>query len=56
MGTRVPPWHRDISNESLALIYFSRGAYRKSLEYQRAWLGTSNWVGEACPKVCPSDP
>lgn len=56
MGTRVPPWHRDISNESLALIYFSRGAYRKSLEYQRAWLETSNWVGEACPKVCPSDP
>lgn len=56
MGTRVPPWHRDISNESLALIYFSRGAYRESLAYQRAWLETSNWVGEACPKVCPSDP
>ena len=55
MGTRVPPWHRDISNESLALIHFSRGAYRKSLEYQRAWLETSNWVEEACPKVCPSD-
>ena len=54
--TRVPAWHRDISNESLALIYFSRGAYRKSLEYQRAWLETSNWVGNACPKVCPSDP
>ncbi|MCY3838135.1 MAG: hypothetical protein OXH09_05750 [Gammaproteobacteria bacterium] len=54
--TKVPAWHRDISNESLALIYFSRGAYRKSLEYQRAWLETSNWVGEACPKVCPSDP
>ena len=54
--TRVPPWHRDISNESLALIYFSRGAYRKSLEYQRAWLETSNWVGDACAKVCPLDP
>ena len=54
MGTRVPPWHRDISNESLALIYFSHGDYGKSMEYQRAWLETSNWVGEACPKVCPS--
>lgn len=54
MGRRVPPWHRDISNESLALIYFSHGDYSKSLEYQRAWLETSNWVGEACPKVCPS--
>ena len=54
--TRVPPWHRDISNESLALIYFSRGAYTKSLEYQRAWLETSNWVGDACAKVCPLDP
>ncbi|MCY3620829.1 MAG: hypothetical protein OXH68_03850 [Gammaproteobacteria bacterium] len=56
MGSRVPPWHRDISNESLALIYFSRRDYKKSVEYQRAWLGTANWVGEACPKVCPSDP
>ena len=53
---KVPPWHRDLSNESLALIHFSQGAYRKSLEYQRAWLATSNWVGEACPKVCPSNP
>jgi len=56
MGTRVPPWHRDISNESLALIYFSRSDYRRSLEYQRVWLETANWVGEACPKICPSDP
>ena len=54
MGTRLPPRHRDISNESLALIHFSRGDYGKSLGYQRAWLATSNWVGEACPKVCPS--
>ena len=54
MGSRVPPWHRDISNESLALIYFSGGDYEKSLEYQRAWLETSGWVGEACPKICPS--
>ena len=54
--TRVPPWHRDISNESLALINFSRGAYGKSLEYQRAWLETSDWVGDACAKICPLDP
>lgn len=54
MGTRVPPWHRDISNESLALIYFSRRDYKKSLEYQRVWLETANWVGDACPKVCPT--
>ena len=53
---KVPPLHRDLSNESLALIHFSRGAYGESLEYQRAWLATSNWVGEACPKVCPSNP
>ena len=52
MGTRVPAWHRDISNESLALIHFSRKDYKKSLEYQRAWLGTSNWVGDACPRIC----
>ena len=54
MGPRVPPSHREISNESLALIHFSRGDYRKSLEYQRAWLEDSSWVGTACPKVCPS--
>ena len=54
MGTRVPPSHREISNESLALIHFSRGDYRKSLEYQRAWLQDSSWAGTACPKVCPS--
>lgn len=54
MGTKVPPWHREISNESLALIHFSLGDYRKSLEYQQAWLAHSSWVGTACPKVCPS--
>ena len=54
MGTRVPAWHRDISNENLALIHFWRKDYKKSLEYQRAWLSTSNWVGTSCAKICPS--
>ena len=26
--------------------------YEKSLQYQRAWLGMSSWVGRACPRVC----
>lgn len=54
MGTKAPPWHRDISNESLAMIHFTQRDYKESLKYQRDWLGTSAWVGEACPKVCPS--
>ena len=54
LGTKVPPWHRDMSNENLALIHFTGKDYKKSLEYQRAWLRTSNWVGEACPQICPS--
>ena len=54
LGTRVPPWHRDMSNENLALIHFTGKDYKKSLEYQRAWLRTSSWVGEACPQICLS--
>ncbi|MDE0660645.1 MAG: hypothetical protein OXI79_13460 [Gammaproteobacteria bacterium] len=56
MGAKVPPGDRDISNESLALIHFSREDYKKSLEYQRDWLRTSNWVVEACAKICPAEP
>ena len=52
LGTRAPRWHREFSNKNLALIYFSRRDYEKSLKYQKAWLGTSSWVGEACPRVC----
>ena len=54
LGPRVPAWHRDMSNENLALIHFTGKDYKKSLEYQRVWLQTSNWVGEACPQICPS--
>ena len=54
MGTRAPPLDRDISNESLAMIHFFQKDYGRSLKYQRDWLGASKWVGEACPKVCPS--
>ena len=54
MGSKAPPLHREISNESLAMIYFFQKDYEKSLKYQRDWLDTSSWVGEACPKVCPA--
>ena len=54
LGTKAPAWHRDMSNENLALIHFTGKNYKKSLEYQRAWLRTSNWVGEACPQICPT--
>ena len=56
LGRKAPPWHRDISNENLALIHFSRQDYGKSLKYQRAWLHGSEWLGRACPRVCPADP
>ena len=52
LGPRAPRWDREFSNKNLALIHFSRQDYEKSLEYQRAWLGMSSWVGRACPKVC----
>lgn len=52
LGTRAPRWHREFSNRNLAMIHFSRKDYEKSLKYQKAWLGTSSWVGEACPRVC----
>ena len=54
MGSKAPPLHREISNESLAMIYFFQKDYEKSLKYQRDWLDTSSWVAEACPKVCPA--
>ena len=52
LGTGAPHWHREISNRNLAMIHFSRKDYEKSLKYQKAWLGTSSWVREACPRVC----
>ena len=52
LGTRAPPWHGEISNRILAQIHFVRMEYEKSLTYQRAWLRTSDWAGEACPMVC----
>ncbi|MCY4056763.1 MAG: hypothetical protein OXG44_02050, partial [Gammaproteobacteria bacterium] len=52
LGTGAPRWHREFSNRNLAMIHFSRKHYEKSLKYQRAWLGTSSWVGGACPRVC----
>ena len=52
LGPRAPRWDREFSNKNLALIHFSRKDYEKSLEYLRAWLGMSSWVGRACPKVC----
>ncbi len=54
MGTKAPPWHKDISNENLALIHFANHDYEGSLRYQRDWLETASWVGEACPKACPT--
>lgn len=53
LGRKAPPWHRDVSNENLALIHFSLKDYERSLKYQREWLDTSEWLGKACPRVCP---
>ncbi|MCY3840247.1 MAG: hypothetical protein OXH09_16630 [Gammaproteobacteria bacterium] len=54
LGTRALRWHFEISNGNLAMIHFSRRDFEKSLNYQKAWLETSSWVGEACPRVCPA--
>ncbi|MDE0421036.1 MAG: tetratricopeptide repeat protein [Gammaproteobacteria bacterium] len=54
MGRKAPPWHHDMSNENLALIHFSQKNYEQSLAYQRAWLDGSEWLGQACPRVCPA--
>ena len=43
----------DIARERLADLHLHRGNYGESLRYQRAWLRHSDWVGQACPKVCP---
>ena len=44
---------RDIARERLADLHLHQGNYGESLSYQRAWLRHSDWVGQACPKVCP---
>ena len=45
-------WQLDITLENLANLHFDRGNFAASLNYQRAWLRDSDWVGRACPTVC----
>ena len=45
-------WQLDITLENLASLHFDHGNYAQSLDYQRAWLRDSDWVGRACPEVC----
>ena len=45
-------WQVDLTRESLANLHLDHGNFEKSLDYQRAWLRDSEWVGRACPEVC----
>lgn len=45
-------WQLDITLENLANLHFDHGNFARSLDYQRAWLRDSDWVGRACPSVC----
>lgn len=45
-------WQLDITLENLATLHFDHGNFARSLDYQRAWLRDSDWVGRACPEVC----
>lgn len=45
-------WQLDITLENLANLHFDHGNFARSLDYQRAWLRDSDWVGRACPEVC----
>ena len=45
-------WQLDITLENLANLHFDHGNFARSLNYQRAWLRDSDWVGRACPEVC----
>ncbi|MCE2460192.1 MAG: hypothetical protein J4F38_05360 [Pseudomonadales bacterium] len=45
-------WQLDITLENLANLHFEHGNFERSLNYQRAWLRDSDWVGRACPEVC----
>ena len=45
-------WQLDITLEKLANLHFHQGNFERSLDYQRAWLRDSDWVGRACPEVC----
>ena len=46
-------WQLDITRENLATLHFDHGDFERSLGYQRAWLRNADWVGRACPVVCP---
>ena len=45
-------WQLDITLENLANLHFGHGNFERSLDYQRAWLRDSDWIGRACPEVC----
>ena len=45
-------WQLDITLENLANLHFDHGNFARSLDYQRAWLRDSDWLGRACPEVC----
>ena len=45
-------WQLDITLENLANLHFDHGNFERSLDYQRAWLRDSDWIGRACPEVC----
>ena len=47
-------WQLDITLENLANLHFDHGNFERSLDYQRAWLRDSDWIGRACPEVCAS--
>ncbi|MDE0659956.1 MAG: hypothetical protein OXI79_09955 [Gammaproteobacteria bacterium] len=47
-------WQLDITLENLANLHFDHGNFEESLDYQRAWLRDSDWIGRACPEVCAS--
>ena len=45
-------WQLDITLENLANLHFDDGNFERSLDYQRAWLRDSDWIGRACREVC----
>ncbi len=47
-------WQLDITLENLANLHFAHGHFERSLDYLRAWLRDSDWIGRACPEVCVS--
>lgn len=47
-------WQVDLTLENLANLHFDHGNFERSLDYQRAWLRDSEWIGRACPEVCGS--